>query len=75
LHQPLGALVALLPIFVFAVLDAQYLRIELRFRGLFELIRAGERHWLNMRLSTITAWAGHKDIGTWIDNAAQQAGR
>ena len=42
LHRPLVALVALLPIVVFALLDAQYLRVERRFRGLFDAIRAGD---------------------------------
>jgi hypothetical protein len=39
LKQPGLALLALLPITTFALLDAQYLRIERRFRGLFDRVR------------------------------------
>jgi hypothetical protein len=39
LHQPVIVLLALLPIVVFAVLDARFLHIERRFRGLFDRIR------------------------------------
>jgi hypothetical protein len=39
LHRPVVAAIALLPILAFAVADAQYLRIERRFRGLFDLVR------------------------------------
>jgi uncharacterized protein (DUF486 family) len=39
LQRPLVALVALLPIIIFASLDAQYLRVERRFRSLFEQFR------------------------------------
>jgi hypothetical protein len=39
LKQPGLALLALLPITTFAMLDAQYLRIERRFRGLFDRVR------------------------------------
>jgi hypothetical protein len=42
LQRPLVALVALLAIITFALLDAQYLRVERRFRGLFDLIRTGD---------------------------------
>jgi hypothetical protein len=34
------ALLALLPILVFAMLDAQYLRIERQFRALFDRVRS-----------------------------------
>lgn len=44
LQQPLVALLALLPITIFAMLDAQYLRLERRFRGLFEQVRL-EENW------------------------------
>jgi len=37
LHRPLVAFLALLPIVVFALLDAQFLRVERRFRALFDL--------------------------------------
>lgn len=36
LHSPAVALLALIPVFAFAVADAQYLRVERRFRALFE---------------------------------------
>jgi hypothetical protein len=39
LKIPAGALLALLPIVLFGLLDAQYLRIERRFRALFEKTR------------------------------------
>ncbi len=39
LHRPVVALLALFPIMIFAALDAQYLRTERRFRGLFDKIR------------------------------------
>jgi hypothetical protein len=39
LHQPLVTLLALLPITSFALLDAQYLRVERRFRRLFDHVR------------------------------------
>jgi hypothetical protein len=38
-QRPLLALLALLPIFTFALMDAQYLRVERRFRGLFDRVR------------------------------------
>ena len=40
LQRPLVALLALLPIVTFALLDTQYLRVERRFRELFDRIRA-----------------------------------
>src|ERR1700730_1085088 len=43
LHRPLVALLALVPILIFAVLDAQYLRVERRFRSLFDKLR--EKDW------------------------------
>ncbi len=39
LHRPVVVAIALLPIFAFAMADAQYPRIERRFRGLFDLVR------------------------------------
>jgi hypothetical protein len=42
LHRPVVALLALLPIVIFALLDAQFLRIERRFRGLFDRLRQEE---------------------------------
>jgi hypothetical protein len=39
LHRPALALLSLLPITTFALLDAQYLRVERRFRGLFDRVR------------------------------------
>jgi hypothetical protein len=39
LHRPSIATLALLPIIFFAMADAQYLRVERRFRGLFDLVR------------------------------------
>ncbi len=43
LQRPLVALLALVPILIFAGLDAQYLRVERRFRGLFDQLR--EKDW------------------------------
>lgn len=43
LHRPLVILLTLLPIFVFAVLDTQYLRTERRFRLLYE--QARQENW------------------------------
>jgi histidine triad (HIT) family protein len=40
LGKPSAALLSLPPILVFALLDAQYLRIERRFRRLFDQVRA-----------------------------------
>jgi hypothetical protein len=40
IHRPLIAALALLPIASFALLDAQYLRLERRFRGLFDRVRS-----------------------------------
>ncbi|MET4215739.1 hypothetical protein ACVWWG_006963 [Bradyrhizobium sp. LB7.2] len=40
LHRPLVSALAILPILAFAFADAQYLRVERRFRGAFNLIRA-----------------------------------
>jgi hypothetical protein len=42
LHRPIVALLALLPIIIFALLDAQFLRVERRFRGLFNGLRQEE---------------------------------
>jgi len=42
LQRPVVALLALLPIIIFAALDAQFLRIERRFRGLFDSLRQEE---------------------------------
>jgi len=39
LQRPSVAIFALLPVAIFALLDAQFLRIERRFRGLFDRIR------------------------------------
>jgi hypothetical protein len=46
LHRPGVAALALLPIFFFALADAQYLRIERRFRGVFDLVR--KQDWATM---------------------------
>src|SRR5262245_54410411 len=40
LQRPLVALLAILPITTFALLDAQYLRLERCFRALFERVRS-----------------------------------
>ena len=42
LHRPMVALLALLPIITFALLDAQFLRVERRFRGLFDALTREE---------------------------------
>lgn len=39
LQRPYIAAIALLPIFAFAMADAQYLKVERRFRGLFDAAR------------------------------------
>jgi hypothetical protein len=39
LRSPALALLALLPVLAFAVADAQYLRVERRFRALFDAVR------------------------------------
>ncbi|MGJ4953001.1 hypothetical protein [Bradyrhizobium sp. HKCCYLS20291] len=39
LHRPGVAALALLPVLAFAVADAQYLRVERTFRGLFNVVR------------------------------------
>ena len=40
LHRPAIAVLALLPVIAFGVADAQYLRVERRFRAIFNLVRA-----------------------------------
>jgi hypothetical protein len=39
LHRPLVSALAILPILAFASADAQYLRVERRFREVFDLVR------------------------------------
>jgi hypothetical protein len=39
LHHPAVAALALLPVIAFGVADAQYLRVERRFRDVFNLVR------------------------------------
>src|SRR3954453_19497265 len=39
LHRPAVAALALLPVIAFGIADAQYLRVERRFRELFDLAR------------------------------------
>jgi hypothetical protein len=39
LHRPVVAVLALLPVIAFGVADAQYLRVERRFRDVFNLVR------------------------------------
>lgn len=46
LHSPAVAALALLPVFAFAVADAQYLRVERRFRALFDNVR--KQNWDEM---------------------------
>src|SRR4051812_25980520 len=46
LQRPLVVLLAMLPILTFAVLDGQYLRVERRFRALFEQARSED--WATM---------------------------
>lgn len=38
-HKPMVAILAFLPIIVFALLDAQYLRVERQFRSFFDKLR------------------------------------
>jgi hypothetical protein len=42
LQKPVVALLSLLPVIVFALLDAQYLRLERKFRAAFEDVRLGD---------------------------------
>jgi hypothetical protein len=44
LHRPHVTVLALLPIIVFALLDTQYLRIERRFRALYDRVRQEDWH-------------------------------
>jgi hypothetical protein len=44
LNSPRVIILALLPIAVFALLDAQYLRIERRFRALYDRVRQEDWH-------------------------------
>src|SRR5690349_1065379 len=39
LHRPAIAALALLPIVAFGIADAQYLRVERRFRSVFDVVR------------------------------------
>jgi 4-hydroxybenzoate polyprenyltransferase len=39
LHRPTVAALALLPVIAFGIADAQYLRVERRFREVFDLVR------------------------------------
>src|SRR6266567_8125813 len=39
LHRPAVAALALLPVIAFGVADAQYLRVERRFRDVFDVVR------------------------------------
>jgi len=39
IHKPFVVLLALLPIVAFAILDAQYLRVERQFRETFDAVR------------------------------------
>ncbi|KQS72224.1 hypothetical protein ASG39_00040 [Rhizobium sp. Leaf371] len=40
LHRPYMALLAIVPVMIFAILDAQYLRLEQRYRTLYEQVRS-----------------------------------
>src|SRR5580704_5887591 len=40
LHRPAVAGLALLPVVAFGIADAQYLRVERRFRAVFNMVRA-----------------------------------
>jgi hypothetical protein len=46
LQRPLVAAMAFLPVIIFALLDAQYLKVERRFRGLFDQI--AQEDWSTM---------------------------
>lgn len=63
LQRPLVALLALLPVVTFALLDAQYLRVERRFRALFDRIRSDDWETLpsfeiNLKTAPEVAYAG-----------------
>jgi hypothetical protein len=46
LHRPAVAALALLPVIAFGIADAQYLRVERRFRALFDMAR--KENWETM---------------------------
>lgn len=62
LQRPIVAALSLLPILIFALLDAQYLRIERRFRGLFD--QTAQRQWGSPPLFSINLQAAPV-IGYW----------
>jgi hypothetical protein len=68
LHRPIVTLLALLPIILFALLDALFLRIERRFRGLFDTLRQEE--WgippkFDINLSAAPAVSYWIVLGSW----------
>ncbi len=84
LQKPAIVLLALLPILVFAFLDAQYLRTERRFRDHFDLIRAEEwgaapsfsmtptskpSYWNSLRSWSIAGFYGGLAIGVLVVTA------
>lgn len=42
LHRPYVTLLGLIPVVMFGVLDAQFLRVERRFRAMYDLVRQGD---------------------------------
>ena len=68
LHRPVFSALALLPLVAFAVADAQYLRVERRFRGLFDAVRRED--WASMpsfeiNLKDAPASSFWKAVGSW----------
>ncbi|MGM4925225.1 hypothetical protein AB8A31_20160 [Tardiphaga sp. 804_B3_N1_9] len=68
LQRPEVAALALLPLITFALLDAQYLRVERRFRALFDEIR--QQSWdtaptfeINLRAAPAIPYT--KALGSW----------
>ena len=68
LQRPFVALLALLPIMIFALLDAQYLRGERRFRALFDRVRRedwGQLPSFEIGLKDVPRIAYWRVLGSW----------
>ena len=67
-HHPGMALLALVPILVFALLDARYLKLERCFRALFDQTRLepwGTPPSFDLRLSSLVASPDQPTFGSW----------
>lgn len=68
LQRPIVVLLALLPIFVFAMLDIQFLRMERRFRALFDQVRKedwGKMPTLEINIGGTPRISGIKVLFSW----------